>query len=124
MELYLSVHSTAFLVLCAALCACTSWQAEPIAPARDGAGGEPRRMRVTRTDGSQVVLEDARVGADGVHGRWERTQAFIPTGEIRELETRGQDDAGTIGLIVVLVGAAGLTATMITESGEPPGDLR
>jgi hypothetical protein len=78
-------------------------------------------MRVTRTDGSQVVLEDAE---DGVHGRWERTQAFIATGEIRELEVRREDQAGTIGLIAGLVVVAGLTATLITEGGEPSGELR
>jgi hypothetical protein len=120
----MSIHRSAFFVLCAALWACTSWQAEPVAPTQLGAGSEPRRIRVTRTDGSQVVLEDARVLADGVHGRWERLQAFIPVGDIGELEVRRQDDAGTIGLIAGLVGVAGLTATLITESGEPPDDLR
>jgi hypothetical protein len=58
-----------------------------------------------------------RVAADGVHGRWKRTQAFIPTGEIRQLEVRREDEAGTIGLAVGLLGVAGLTATLITEGG-------
>jgi hypothetical protein len=118
------IQRPAVLVLCAALWACTSWQAEPVAPAELGASGDPHRMRVTRTDGSQVVLEDARVAEDGVHGRWERTQAFIPTVEIRGLELRQEDQAGTIGLIAGLVGVAGLTATLVTEAGEPATELR
>ena len=59
-----------------------------------------------------------------MHGRWERTQAFIATGEIRELEVRREDQAGTIGLIAGLVVVAGLTATLIMEGGEPSGELR
>jgi hypothetical protein len=118
------IRRPAVFVLCAALWACTSWQADPVAPAELGARGDPQRMRVTRTNGSQVVLEDARVAEDGVHGRWERTQAFIATGEIRELEVRREDQAGTIGLIAGLVGVAGLTATLITEAGEPATELR
>jgi len=82
------IHRAAGFVLCAALWACTRWEAEPVAPAELGGSGDPQRMRVTRTDGAHVVLEDARVAEDGVHGRWERTQAFIPTGEIRELDER------------------------------------
>jgi hypothetical protein len=52
------------------------------------------------------------------------TQAFIATREIRALEVRREDQAGTIGLIAGLVGVAGLTATLITEAGEPSTELR
>jgi hypothetical protein len=115
----MQAHRPAISILCAALWACTSWQSEPVAPAQLVASDDAQRVRVTRTDGSQVVLEDARVAADGVHGQWERTQAFIPTTEVRQLQVRREDQAGTVGLIVGVLGVAGLTATLLTEGGEP-----
>jgi len=112
------------MALGALLSGCTGWQARDVAPASDTPSPKPQRVRVTRTDGSQVVLEHAHITPTGVYGQWERTSAAIPATEIREVAVRGEDPSGTVALIAGIVGAVGMAGALALGAGEPTSDLR
>lgn len=114
----------ACLALGGSLFGCTSWQVAEVAPRELVSHETGQRVRVTRTDGTLLVLEHARLTASGVSGRWERTPVVIPAAEIRELAVRREAPARTIGLIAGLVGVVGAAGAVAVGGGEPFSDLR
>ena len=75
-----------------------------------GAGlgrNRPRAIRVTRTDGSRVVLEDPVLRSDTVSGlvadkREGQQQVSIPVADVQQVETPRFDVARTFGLFAGL----------------------
>ena len=114
----------ACLALGGSLFGCTSWQVAEVAPAEIVSPEAGQRVRVTRTDGTQVVLEHARLTASGVSGRWERTPVVIPAAEIRKLALRRDSPSRTVALIAGLVGAVGAAGAVAVGGGEPVSNLR
>ncbi len=106
------------------LLGCTSWQVPGALPVQLASGEAGQRVRVTRTDGTQLVIENALVTPAGVSGQWERTSVAVPAAQIRELAVRREDPSGTIALIAGLVGVAGAAGSLTFGGGNPSGELR
>jgi hypothetical protein len=94
--------------LAAALGACSTWKPAPMpAPSRDEAMSGP--VRVTRTEGSRVVLDFVKVDRDSLvgnahaepHGR-----VAIPAAEVRRMERRRVSAAATGALVLLSLAAA------------------
>lgn len=75
--------------------------------------------RVTRTDGSVVVMRDAAVSRDSVAGTGEAGRVAIPLSEVRSIEARRMDGGRTALLTVgILAGLLGLV--VLAASNVPP----
>lgn len=59
---------TCYLLLPAFLAGCSSWYVQEVSPQQLVTGEQPEKIRVTLTDGSQVVLEQPRVSGDTLMG--------------------------------------------------------
>jgi hypothetical protein len=95
-----------------------------VAPDQLAKSYDGQRIRVTRNDGSQVVLADARVTPTGVFGQWERASVAIPTVEIQQLAVRREDSGRTIALIGSLVGMAGTAGALVIGGGDQVSNHR
>ena len=88
--------------------ACMQWSRRPHpAPEQDHflAG----RVRVTRADGSAVLLDSVTVGRDSVVGREvsaARGRVAIPATEVRRVESRRVSPFATAAVVVLTVAAA------------------
>jgi hypothetical protein len=110
---------TALVLLGLQILACTSWKTPAVSPQELVAGETPKAVRVTRSDGSQVVVIRPRVTGDNLTGqRPGRTDAshpaqevvVVPLSDIRSVAVRRGDTGRTVLLIVGL----GLTAAAAT----------
>ncbi|HEX6748739.1 MAG TPA: hypothetical protein VF092_15685 [Longimicrobium sp.] len=111
-----AARALATIALLLPLGACTTWGSRPIpTPGQDHAVAD--RVRVTRTDGSVVLLDSATIRADSVTGAahlFPQQRVAISTAEIQELETR-QEAAALTALTVVLGLVGVLVAALFTE---------
>jgi hypothetical protein len=114
-----------FLVL--HLSACTTWRISDIAPQTVVATERPARVRVTRTDGSEVVLRGPSIRADSLYGLQRGVfggvqgdlSVGIPLTDIRQLAVGRTDLAKSLGLAVVLfaVVAGGIVVIVVGGAG-------
>ncbi len=91
----------------AALGGCSTWgrRPAPIQPHRQFVRGP---VRVTRTDGSRIVLDRVTFGADGVTGREHarpHARIAIPASEVRRVEARRADPLRTSAVVLLTLGA-------------------
>jgi len=98
-------RSRACILLLLYLPACTSWHVGSPTPAQFVERERPERARVTRTDGSQIVLEHIVLRADTlagtVHGQDQQQDVRIPLTDVRQVATRRFSAGRTVGLVVV-----------------------
>lgn len=115
-----------FLVLW--LPACSTWSAVQGPPADYIARESPDRVRVVRTDGAVVPLEDPEIRGDSVAGRHQPRSAMapsemtIPLEQVQELRTRRTDPLRT-ALLVTGVAALVLLAASLVFQDELEDDL-
>jgi hypothetical protein len=93
--------------------ACTSWQAEQVAPATYIESQHPGQVRLTLLDSTRLELEGPVVEGDSIRGREPGQGADSPgmravaQGEVRSLEVRHPDSGKSVLLGVgVVAGAA------------------
>jgi len=94
---------------------CATWQIEPVAPESLFAEGETGALRVTRADGSRVIVEHPVLRADTLFGIVHGTEGRdirIPVTDVRQLETGGFN-AGRTFLLFLAAGAAALAGVLI-----------
>ena len=96
---------------------CQAWHVQDIAP-ESLLATQPRIIRVTRTDGSRVLLEDPVLRSDTVSGlvadrREGQQQVSIPIADVRQVETPRFSVERTVGLFAGL-GALVLATIAIT----------
>jgi len=86
-------------VLCGS--ACQAWRTERMAP-ESLLTRHPTKLRVIRTDGTQIVLEHPVLRGDtllGTRPRWTgQDEVRIPLTHVRQVATRGFSAGRTIGL--------------------------
>jgi hypothetical protein len=81
--------------------ACQVWRTERVAPKSLLATHRPATLRVTRTDGTEIVLKDPVLQGDTLSGRPRQTggeDVRIPLTGVRRLATRRFSPGRTIGL--------------------------
>ncbi len=93
----------AVVVLPMYLAACTSWQVQEVAPAQVIAEEQPTEVRVTRTDGTDFVLENPQVSGDTLSGVREGIQLSISLSTVDAIAVRKSDVGLSIatGFLVV-----------------------
>jgi len=100
---------------------CYTWRIERVAP-ESLLAQQPRRVRVTRTDGTHAILTQPTLQADALtssKSRVGQSELLIPLTEVRTLESRRFSVGGTLGLGVALFGAY-LMAAIIATTSNPP----
>lgn len=83
---------------------CVSWEKQPSpAPARSGF---VKRVRLTQTDGTVVVLEDAIVQGDSIVGTRPQTtwRAAVALADVKKTEIRRVDPSTTVWAVGILAG--------------------
>ena len=101
------------IVLCLGLAGCSSWQVQAVSPGQLFQSRPPGRVRVTRSDSTQLVIDQPRLGADGLAGVSKGVPVSVPLTQVRALAVRRGDPAKTVGLVVGL-STAGLIVGAVT----------
>lgn len=105
----LRVHrqSLAFTLLVSYLAGCTSWKVGTPTPAAYLEREHPQTVRITRTDGSRIVLTQTRLEHDtifglaggGLQAEDSARHQSIPLNEIRLVEVRHSSAAAGLGVL-------------------------
>lgn len=121
----MSVHSCALRRRCTATLllitlpsmACMAWHTESVTPQQVLATHRPTTVRITRTDGRQLVIQHAVLRGDTLEGTYQRagenslTPVRIALTDVQQLATQSFSPGRTVGLGVglaaVVVGAFG-----------------
>ena len=112
------------LLLCY-LTACMSWHVqEEVSPLQLISTKHPRAVRLTRADGSRIVLEQPRIAAgDSLTGTHNRVLKSVAVSDVRQVATRRVSPGKTIGLFLglstVAVGIAVLACVNGNDAGGP-----
>ena len=125
---------TCCLLLPVYLAGCSSWYVQEVTPQQLVTEGQPKKIRVTLTDGSQVVLEQPRVSGDTLMGKFapkgvapsaqvfvRGEQVSIPLSDVTDVAIQRTDAAKTTKLIVwtvLVVGAAVVVVAYSIVCGE------
>ena len=101
------------LIALLACTACTVWHVQAVTPDSVTAD-RPKMLRVTRTDGSRVVVEHPTVRSDTLFGsiRGGEEKISLPLREVRQLET-GEFSSGRTIVGILIVGGLALAALLI-----------
>ncbi len=118
----------ASVVLAAYLPACTSWKTQPVSPEHTIATKQPSRVRVTRADGSKIILIRPQVAGDSLAGDLPgsgrpgqpNSRLAVPLSDVREVAVERVDGVKTGALIVGLGLTAVLVAAALSEDDSPP----
>ncbi len=91
------------------LVACTSWKTQEVSPQQVLTDEQPDKVRVSLTDGSQVVLEEPVVSGDTLIGFEQDVQKSILLADVSALELReGDGGKTTLAIIGGVILAGGL----------------
>ena len=101
------------LILYLSCTACTSWRPDSLTP-QAVVQSQPASLRVTRTDSSQVILNNPQMQGDTIVGVGQhKAQVRVPLDSVRLTDTR-RGDAGKS--VLVLLGLAAAVAAVIAAS--------
>ena len=105
-----SVHrSVATWLLVLNLAGCHSWRSEALAPAQLVPAEHPKVVRVTRSDGSILILRHPTVRDDSMVGIGpDSAEVRLPLQDVRGVEVRRFSAAKTTGLVLGVAGGAAL----------------
>ena len=102
---------------------CTMWKVAEVEPRQWFAGDSVARARITARDGQVVDLSHPRVIGDSVVGSllreddWTIVATSIAISDVTRIERRGFNAAGTVGLVVFIVGGLFLAAAAAVGAG-------
>jgi len=99
------------LLACALLGACTTWQARPVA--HPGAPAfVARRLRVTRADGTALVMRNAHVRGDTLAGAAEPDGAVVALAlaDVRRVEVRRANEVAGVALLSLAIAGVAIVA--------------
>ena len=106
---------TCCLLLPVYLAGCSSWYVQEVSPQQLVTEEQPKKIRVTLTDGSQLQIEQPTVSGDTLMGyevrgrRYSGQQVNIPLSDVTDVAIQRTDAGKTTALIVgtvLVVGAA------------------
>ena len=121
------VRGVALALFVLYLPACTTWRAQSFPAQAVIRDDHPKRIRLTRLDGSRVELTNPRIVGDSIVGTRPGWRGFVDgpavaLDDIRIVETREIDDGKTTALVVGL-GIAGLAVAAVVAAAaqdDPP----
>ena len=100
------------------LVACTAWKTQEASPQQVLADEQPDKMRVTLSDGSQVVLEEPVISGDTLTGVAEGQQTSIPLDDVADVEVRKAQTLLTVGVVVLGTAAVLFGLAVIAFCGD------
>ena len=101
------------LILYLSCTACTSWRPDSLTP-QAVVAGKPLSLRVTRTDSSQVVLDNPQMQGDTIVGVGpHKAQVRVPLNSVLLTDTRRGDTGKSV---LVLLGIAAVVAAVVVGS--------
>ena len=95
----------ALVLLALQLQACGSWQPTTLSPPQLIEEEEPSRVRITRTDGEQVIIQSPEVRADSIVGHYNLRSEFgsedmsVAVSDVRQIETLRFSPGRTVGVL-------------------------
>ena len=105
-------HLSIALALVLSLSGCSSWHSANVTPAQLLDDDPPDRVRVTKPDGTTLVLEHPQLLGDTLYGAAARNAGSrgdtvaVPLADLRKVEVRQPNGLKTIGLVLGLVTVA------------------
>ena len=99
------------------LVACTSWKTQEASPQQVLADEQPDKVRVTLTDGSQVVLAEPAISGETLTGSADGQQRSIPLADVADVEVKKTEALLTSALVLGGVIVAGAVFVVIAFSG-------
>jgi hypothetical protein len=114
------VRRLAALLMIGCQTACSVWKTSAVSPQEVVARETPKSVRVTRSDGRQVVLVRPLVAGDSLRGErpdqsdanHPQQQSAVPLSDIRKMDVR-RVDAGRTALLIAGLGLTAAAATMV-----------
>jgi hypothetical protein len=105
-------RSIAYVSLLSCLVACTSWHVEEGAsPLLLIATEHPNRVRVTRSDSSDIVLQNPQItGSDTLVGEGHKEPTRVAVSDVRQIAIQKISAGKTIGLFLGLSVVGGVIA--------------
>ena len=109
-------RSFAYAMMSMALISCTQWVRQELTPAQVVTETKPAQIRVTRSDGTRVVLGQPQVVSDSMIGSVPGQRLSIPLSDVAAVSLRKGNPGGTALLfvgalagvgVVILAGLAG-----------------
>jgi hypothetical protein len=103
------------------LAGCTQWRVQSVPPQQLVAAQHPGRVRVTRPDGTQVVLSDPEIvddtlyGIEAGKGRASAHREGIPLHDVAHVSVRKSDPFAT-GVLIGVPAAALVGAALIIQA--------
>jgi hypothetical protein len=109
----------AVLILYLSCTACTSWRPDSLTP-QAVVAGHPMSSRVTRTDSSQVIINNPQLQGDTIAGVGQhKAQVRVPLGSVLLTETcRGDAGKSVLVLLGIAAAVAAVVAAGIASSVE------
>ena len=106
------------LILYLSCTACTSWRPDSLTP-QAVVASKPLSLRVTRTDSSQVILDNPAMQGDTIVGVGKhKAQVRVPLNSVLLTDTRRADTGKSV---LVLLGVAAVVAAVLVGSSVASG---
>ena len=85
--------------------ACTSWQQVSLSPAAVQAG--PPSVRVTRSDGTRLIVDDPRIADDSLYGRRDGRDTVLALAEISRIAVQKPSNAKNAAALTFVAATLG-----------------
>lgn len=119
---YPSAHRV--LLIAASVCACTKWQVQSVSPQRILSERQPDKIRVSRANGKNVVLNRPQIVGDSLYGL-RSPSTGTPTTDGREAVTLGEIDSiairksNPLGTAALVAAGAGVGLLILYIASAP-----
>ena len=105
------------LLLSTQLLACTEWSTETMSARNLIESSHPSRIRVTRTDGTHVVLNQPVLQSDTLVGQVKGSRSAVPVADVTGVAVRRTNTVNTVLLIGGLIFITAAVAAAASSYG-------
>lgn len=100
---------------------CYSWRVQPFVPDQFVEVKQPSRIRVTTSNGEQLVLNQPRVRNDSIVGRGDAGMTGVPVSSVEQIETSSSNAGKAVLLGVGVASTVALVVWLMSDVKTPPG---
>jgi hypothetical protein len=101
------------------LAGCSSWRVEQVSPAQLLSERGPVPVRIVRSDGSRLVLEQPKVSGDSLSGFSDGRRRAVPLRDVNSVATRHGDVGKSVLVGLGIVGGAFAIAAIGYAASNP-----